>query len=547
MNNHRPGQAEKAVSPRRTDHSVTRSAGVVGGATLVSRLLGMVRDILTAGFFGTSTALSAFFVAFQIPNLFRKLLGEGALTAAFVPVFTEYQEKRGVEAGWRAASIIFSLTALVLGAIVVIGFLLIWLIIGTFALEDRFLLILRLLRVMLPYLFFICLVGLSMGVLNSFRHFAVPAFSPVILNLVWIAALFLLCPRFGDDPGRRIFGLAIGVLIGGAIQLGVQIPVLRRKGFPFRFIPDWRDPAVRRITLLLGPGIVGFAVFQINSAVDQFLAMVIGGGAPAVLFFANRLVQFPLGVFGLAFATAILPVMSRLMARGEKAEFIGAFSHGLRNVLLITVPAAAGLIVLRRPIVALIYQRGAFDLDSAAAVSWALLWYSLGLPAFAALKIITQGFYSCQDTRTPVKVGFAAMLLNLGLNLAVVFTPWLRAHFREGGLALSTSVAALVNAGTLYWIFRRRLGAIRGRELLVFLARLLPATLAMGLACRWGLVLLSGRLPAAVLPARLLAVAVPAAAGLAVFGLAVLILRIDEARDLLSALKRPRPSCRPPL
>ncbi len=541
MNNHPPGQGEKTAAGRKTNHSVTRSASVVGGATLVSRVLGLVRDILTAGVFGTGSAISAFVVAFTIPNLFRKLLGEGALTAAFVPVFTEYRERRGSEAGWRVASIIFSLSTLVLGALVALGFILIWVITGTFELSERFLLVFGLLRIMLPYLFFICLVGLAMGILNSLRHFAVPAFSPVILNLVWIASLFFLCPRFGEDPSRRIFGLAIGVLIGGVIQLGVQIPVLRKKGFPFKFIPDWRDPAAGKIALLLGPGILGFAVFQINTALDGFLALVIGPGAPAALFYGNRLVQFPLGVFGLAFATAVLPVMARLMARGEREEFIGAFSHGLRSVLLITVPAAAGLIVLRRPIIALIFQRGAFGPESAAATAWVLLWYSLGLPAFAGLKIITQGFYSCQDTKTPVKVGFCAMLLNLGLNLAVVFNPWLREHFREGGLALSTSLAALLNAAALYWLFRRRLGMIRGKELLAFLARLLPATAAMALACRLVLSAISPHLPAAVLPARLLSVAVPVAAGLAVFALAALVLKIDEARDLLSALKRPRP------
>ncbi|MDP8235472.1 MAG: murein biosynthesis integral membrane protein MurJ [Candidatus Erginobacter occultus] len=542
MNNSHPGQGEKASAGRKTSHQVTRSASVVGGATLVSRVLGLVRDILTAGVFGTGTALSAFVVAFTIPNLFRKLLGEGALTAAFVPVFTEYRERRGNGAGWRVASIIFSLSTLVLGALVVLGFILIWAITGTFELSERFLLVFGLLRIMLPYLFFICLVGLAMGILNSLRHFAVPAFSPVILNLVWIASLFFICPRFGEDPSRRIFGLAIGVLIGGAIQLGVQVPVLRKKGFPFKFIPDWRDPAARKIALLMGPGILGFAVFQINTALDGFLALVIGPNAPAALFFGNRLVQFPLGVFGLAFATAVLPVMARLMARGERAEFIGAFSHGLRSVLLITVPAAAGLIVLRRPIISLIFQRGAFGPESAAATAWVLLWYSLGLPAFAALKIITQGFYSCQDTKTPVKIGFCAMLLNLGLNLAVVFNPWLREHFREGGLALSTSIAALLNAGALYWLFRRRLGMIRGKELLAFLIRLLPTTAAMALACHYSLILISPRLPAAALPARILSVAVPVAAGLTVFALAVLVLKIDEARDLLRALKRNRPA-----
>jgi len=540
MNNFSPGQGEKTPAGHETNRLVTRSASVVGGATLVSRVLGLARDVLTAGFFGTGTALSAFVVAFAIPNLFRKLFGEGALTAAFVPVFTEYREQRGAAAGWRVASIIFSLAVLVLGAIVAAGWLAIWMIPGAFELSDRFLLVFRLLRLMLPYLFFICLVGLSMGILNSLRHFVVPALSPVILNLTWIAALFLLCPRFGADPGRRIYGLALGVLFGGAIQFVAQIPVLKKKGFPFKFNPDWREPAVRKIAFLMGPGILGFAVFQLNSAVDQFLALVIGPGAPAALFYGNRLVQFPLGVFGIAFATAVLPVMSRLMARGEKEEFIGAFSHGLRSVLLVTVPAAAGLIVLRRPIIALIFQRGAFGPDSVSATAWVLLWYSFGLPAFAALKIITQGFYSCQDTRTPVKVGFAAMLLNLGLNLAVVFIPWLRVHFREGGLALSTSVAALVNAATLYWLFGRNRETLRGRELLDFLGRLLPATLAMGLACRFSLFFLAGRLSADRLTDRLLSVAVPAAAGLAVFILAAALMKLTEVRDFLRALRRDR-------
>lgn len=542
MNNPSAGQGKKPLSGLQTNHSVTRSAGVVSGATLVSRVLGLVRDILTAGVFGTGSAISAFVVAFTIPNLFRRLLGEGALTAAFVPVFTEHREKQGSEAGWRVASIIFSLSTLILGALVVVGFILIWVIIGNFELSERFLLVFRLLRIMLPYLFFICLVGLAMGILNSLRHFAVPAFSPVILNLVWIASLFFLCPRFGDDPSRRIFGLAIGVLIGGAIQLGVQIPILRRKGFPFKFIPDWRDPAARKIALLMGPGMLGFAVFQINTALDGFLALIIGPGAPAALFYGNRLVQFPLGVFGLAFATAVLPVMARLMARGEKEEFVDAFSYALRNVLLITVPAAVGLIVLRGPIITLIFQRGAFSSDSAAATAWVLLWYSLGLPAFAALKIITQGFYSNQDTRTPVKIGFCAMLLNLGLNLMVVFVPWLRDNFREGGLALSTSLAAFLNVGALYYIFRRRLGMIQGRELISFLYRLIPATAAMGISCYFSLSVISPHLPEAVLPARLLAVVIPLAVGIAVFALAARILKIDELRDLFHALKpRPRP------
>ncbi|MFH1037896.1 MAG: murein biosynthesis integral membrane protein MurJ [PVC group bacterium] len=522
------------------EHRITRSAGVVGAATLLSRILGMVRDILTASFFGTGLALSAFVVAFTIPNLFRKLLGEGPLTGAFVPVFTEYLEKKGIKEGWRVASIICSLLMIILAGAVLAGWAMISLALNTLSLSDKFLLVLRLLRIMLPHLFFICLVGISMGILNSLRHFAVPALAPVVLNLVWIASLFFLCPRFGNTPEKKIFGLAVGIVIGGIIELGIQMLVLKRKGFPFEFIPDWRDPAVKKIALLMGPGILGLAVFQINTAVDQFLAMVIGAGAPAALFYGNRLVQFPLGVFGLAFATAALPEMSRLMARDRIEEFKAVFSHALRNVLLIMVPATVGLIVLRRPVIQLLFQRKAFGADSTEATAWVLLFYSLGLPAFAGLKIVTQGFYSCQDTRTPVKVGFSAMLLNLALNLAVVFTPWLRVNLREGGLALSTSLAAFVNAGVLYYLFRKRLGRIRGKEMLSFLIRLCCASLLMGAACSLSLSFLEGRLSGARLGERAVLVGVPMAAALIAFSIGLIVFQIDEARDLLRALKRKR-------
>ncbi|MEA1928885.1 MAG: murein biosynthesis integral membrane protein MurJ, partial [Candidatus Auribacterota bacterium] len=409
-----------------TESQITRSAGIVGSATFLSRILGLVRDILTAGFFGTGLAASAFVVAFTIPNLLRRLLGEGALTGAFVPVFTEYLEKKGIREGWRVASIIFTLLAILLAGLVLLGWIIIWLVIGLVPLGDRFLLVFQLLRIMLPYLFFICLVGLSMGILNSMRHFLIPALSPVILNLVWIASLFYICPHLGKTPREKIFGLAIGIVISGVIQLAVQLPVLKRKGFQFHFIPDWHNPAVKKIALLMGPGILGLAVFQLNTVVDRFLAMVIGPGAPAALFYGNRLVQFPLGIFGIAFATAALPVMARLIARREIGEFKIAFSHSLRNVLLVTIPAMVGLIVLRHPIITLLFQRGAFGVSSTEATARVLFFYALGLPAFAGLKIITQSFYSFQDTRTPVKVAFGAMLLNLALNLAVVYIPWLR-------------------------------------------------------------------------------------------------------------------------
>lgn len=521
-----------------TEDQISRSAGVVGSATLFSRILGLVRDVLTARLFGTDLAASAFVVAFTIPNLFRKILGEGALTGAFVPVFTEYLEKKGLKEGWRVASIIFSLLSIVLAGVVLAGFALIWLVTNTFNLSDKFILVFQLLKIMLPYLFFICLVGLSMGILNSVRHFIMPAISPVILNLVWIGSLFLLCPRFGDTPEEKIFGLAVGVVIGGIIQLAVQLPILKRKGFSFQFIPDWHNPAAKRIALLMGPGILGLAVFQLNTVVDRFLAMVIGPGAPSTLYYGNRLIQLPLGVFGIAFATAALPVMARLMARNKIEEFKDAFSHSLRNVLLVTIPATVGLIVLGRPIITLLFQRDAFGVSSTNATVWVLLFYAIGLPAFAGLKIITQSFYSFQDTRTPVKVGAAAMLLNLVLNLAVVYIPWLRVHLREGGLALATSIAALVNAGVLIYLLRRRLGPIRGRAIVSFILRISAASIFMGLACLLSLYLLRDLSSGGDLGDRIVLVVVPMAAGLVVLIGGILVFRIEEARSLFKSLKR---------
>lgn len=522
----------------RSEDQITRSAGVVGAATMLSRVLGLFRDILTARLFGTGLAASAFVVAFTIPNLFRRILGEGALTGAFVPVFTEYLEKKGSADGWRMASIIFTLLTLLLAAIVFAGFGVIWFVTNTFELSDKFILVLRLLKIMLPYLFFICLVGLSMGILNSFQHFAIPALSPIILNLVWIGALFLLCPQFGDTAEKKIFGLAVGVVLGGIIQLGVQLPILKRKGFPFQFIPEWRNPAVKKIMLLMGPGILGLAVFQLNTVVDRFLAMIISSEAPSTLYYGNRLVQLPLGVFGIAFATAALPVMSRLKAQNKLEEFKDAFSHSLRNVLMIIIPATVGLIVLRKPIITLLFQRDAFGVNSTNATAWVLLFYAIGLPAFAGIKIITQSFYAFQDTRTPVKVGALAMLLNLILNVAVVYIPWLRLHLQEGGLALATSMAAFVNIGILFYILRRRLGSIRGREISSFIVRISGASLIMGVACWICLSYFRNKFSGETIEERLILLLFPLVAALIILIAGMLLFRVGEVSGIIKSMKK---------
>ncbi len=524
------------------DHSITRSAGVVGSATLLSRFLGLARDILTARFFGTGLAFSAFVMAFTIPNLLRKLLGEGALNGAFIPVFTEYLEKEGKDEALRVANIVLSLLAVILATLVIGGVLVLSLIGWIWSPPEIYELARELLLVMLPYIFFICLTGLAMGILNSLRHFALPALAPVALNLAWIVSLVFLCPHFGDFPKERIFGLALGVVIGGMAQLGIQLPILRRKGFRFRFKLDWRHPAVRKILLLMGPSVLGLGIVQINIVVDRFLAGLIRDEAPAVLYYGNRLVQFPLGVFVFAFATAVLPVMASQVAREKLAEFKKTFSYTIRSVFLITVPAAVGLVVLRRPIVALIFQRGAFDIASTEATAWVLLCYCVGLVAFAGLKIVVQAFYSFQDTKTPVKVGVAAMLLNLGLNLLVVFVPFLRSHLREGGLALSTSIAAFVNLTVLAWFLRRRTGPLRGREIGTCTWKVCAASLVMGVAVWGSLGLLRGRGCGEGLAGRSVLVLLPLAVGVVVFLGSALLLRVRAVYELRAAFFRRKPA-----
>lgn len=523
----------------RADHAITRSASVLVSANLLSRVFGLIRDIVTASYFGTSSAMSAFVVAFTIPNLFRNLIGEGALSSGFIPVFAGCLEKEGRGEAGRLARRVASLAMVVLAALVVAGYLAVGVVERNLPLDPEKLLACRLLRVMLPYLFFMCLLGLAMGILNTLGRFALPAASPIIMNGIWILSVLLLCPRFGPTLQDRIFGLAWGVLFSGIAQLMVQIPLLWREGFRFRFRWDLSHPGVRRVIALMVPTVTGMAVIQFNVLVDRLVAIALSPSAPATLYFANRLVQFPLGVFGIALATAALPVMAAQVAREEMEEFKRTVAYALRAVFLIALPAAVGLVVLRRPIVALIFERREFTAASADATSWAVLFYGLGLLGFCGIKIATQAFYSIHDTKTPVIVGVAGMVLNLALNLLVVFQPWLRSHLREGGLALSTSLVATLNLALLLFLLRRRLGPIRGREIALSLAKIALASAVMGGACRWSLGFAESSFPG---PAwsRTAAVAFPILVSAAVFGGLIWALRIRELSEIAAAFRRRR-------
>ncbi|MBU0677309.1 MAG: murein biosynthesis integral membrane protein MurJ [Verrucomicrobia bacterium] len=518
---------------------VISAAGVVGGLTGISRILGMVRDILMAGFFGTSLVSSAFYVAFTIPNLFRRLFGEGALSAAFVPVFVETREKEGDPAAWSLARRIITLVGLVLLLIVIAGIVVTTLMLAGAEPGTRSEAVLRLLRIMLPYMLFICLTGLSMGILNSFKHFAVPAAAPCILNVVWILTILFVCPLLGSTAEVQIRGIAWAVLIAGFLQLAAQLPMLSRFGYHPGISFDWRDRKVKRVFLLMGPAALGMAVTQINVAVDKVLALWAGAWAPAALFFSERLIYLPMGLFATALGTVLLPVLSGHAARKDTRQIRETVNHALRNLLFVMAPASIGLLILARPIVSLLFGWKSFDESSVQFTSVALQFYAPGLLIFSLAKVFVPSFYAMQDTKTPVKVGLVTVVVKLALSLLFV-TTW-PAHLKHAGLAFSTVLAESLFAICLAVILQKRIGSLGWDSIFRSAARAFAGAGVMGLTV-WKVngVLVRAFHGLAAHP-KLLQVATVSgsiACGMLVYWLISLALRSEELKDIRQALKR---------
>jgi len=460
---------------------IAKAATVVGGATLLSRVFGFIRDMVVAQFFGAGLATDAFFVAFRIPNLLRRLVGEGALTASFIPVYTEYITRRSKEESDELVNASFSILAVLLIMVTALGIVFSPWIVKVLAYgfcqePEKFKLTVLLNRLMFPYIFFIGLVALAMGVLNTWKHFAGPALAPVLLNLSIIA-----CTLFLSHTLRQpILSLAIGVIIGGVAQLLFQIPFIRRVGIVPRLRFNFSHPGVRRIGILMAPSVLGLAVTQLNVIVSTFLASYLPEGSISYLYYADRLLEFPMGIFAVAIATAVLPTLSEYSTKNDLQKLTETVSFALRLVFFVTLPAMVGLIALRLPILNLLFQRGAFTAHSATMTAQALLYYSLGLAAFAGVRIIVPAFYSLQDTKTPVKVALIALFANAGLGAALM-TP-----LRHGGLALATSLAAGLNFALLVILLKRKLGKIGASNIIRSFLKSLGASFLMG-AVAWGI------------------------------------------------------------
>ncbi|MCX7816826.1 MAG: murein biosynthesis integral membrane protein MurJ [Syntrophales bacterium] len=465
------------VPVNRENAQIARAAGVVSAITMFSRILGFLRDMVVACFFGAGWKTDAFFVAFRIPNLLRRLLAEGSLTVSFVPVFTEYLRNRSTRAALELAEVAFTLLSIILLIVTFLGVvfapqIVILMAPGFMNVSSQFELAVSLTRFMFPYIFFISLVALCMGVLNSFRHFAAPAFSPVILNVSMILCALFLRDFFAEP----IFALAIGVIIGGFLQLAIQIPFLLLKGVNVRPNFTFNHPGIKKIGKMMLPAVFGAAIYQINVFVGTILASLLPKGSVSYLYYADRVVELPLGVFAIAVGTAVLPSFSTQVARGSIEEMKMTISFSLRLIMYIAIPATVAMILLREPIISALFERGAFDRISTTRTAEALLFYSLGLWAFSSIRVITSAFYSLQDAKTPMNAAIIALVINILFSVVLMYP------MKHGGLALATSIASAVNVVILGVKLRVKIGSYLDNAFWFSILKIVLSSSVMGVS-----------------------------------------------------------------
>lgn len=558
----------EAGPPRQ--QSVARSAGIVSVAVMFSRVLGLVRETIFARYFGAGFLYDAFIVGFRIPNLLRDLFAEGALSAAFVKVFTDYQLKNSEKEAWRLASLIFNGLAVVLSVICIAGVLLSPLFVNLITYNylgdpnhyypaEKAALATTLMQIMFPFILLVALAALAMGVLNTKGRFGIPASASTAFNIV--SVVFGLGLAFwwsggtwersidkitipSDAAQWAIIGMSIGTLLGGAAQLAIQIPSLFKVGFRFSFALSFTDPGVRRVMRLMAPAIVGTGAIQIKVLVDTVVASGIDGGA-SWLSYAFRLMQFPIGVFGVAIGTAAIPTLSRLASEENILKFRSTLSDAMKLVFLLAIPSACGLIVLGEPIISLIYQRGEFTAFDTNMTAWALTAYSVGLAGYAAIKVLSPAFYALDDAKTPMNLSLASILVHVPTSFGMMqllstvgVSPERPNGFGHVGVALATSVVSIVTLVVLAFFMRRKIKRLNGRDLISAFVRIVIASAAMSAVAYTSYRLLAGYLTAKVFSTRLIEVFVPMALAGVTFLIVAKLLRIGELERLYGLLTK---------
>jgi putative peptidoglycan lipid II flippase len=503
-----------------------KSSGAMAAATMTSRVLGMVREMVYAAFMGNTWVASAFTLAFQVPNLFRRLLGEGALTAAFIPIFKQKEVEDGSEEMWRCANAVISGLVIAAGAVSVIAVVGISIILATRQLDHETWLMLKLLRLMFPYTLLVCLAAAFIGMANARGHFFVPALGAVVLNLIMIASVLWLAPRMGRSLEEQIFGLGVGVVVAGLVQAFFQLPTLKREGYRYEWVRPWTDPTVHEVVRRMLPASVGVAAFQLNVLANQCFSFWFDPTIVATFNYSVRLMELPQGLFGISLATYLLPTLSGLAAKKDYPQFRETLRHGLSHLALANLIAAAIAIALAEPIVRLLFERGRFGPDATHRVALALICLAPGLLMFSTNNILARAFYALKDVRTPMKISMVC----LGLNL--VFAFWLVQRYREAGLGIANTLSSCFNSALLIYALRRKLSflgwaELRKTVLSLVLSAGLAGALAAGLSTLW-----ERHIGHPTVYAKVAAVFIPGAiAGLA-YWLLALAWKVPSAREM---------------
>ena len=515
---------------------LVKSAGLISLATIISRILGLVRETILVALF-TRFQTDAFYAAFRIPNLLRDLFAEGAMSAAFVPTFTKILQRQGPQAGWRLASLVINFLVILLGLIVLLGIFnapwIVDIVVGGFKDEPgKSELTVLLTRIMLPFLLLVALAAVAMGMLNCHGKFFIPALSPATFNLgsILVAlSLYLLLPAYGVDP---VAGMAIGVIVGGILQVAVQLPSLFKLGFQYTLGLAFDHPGLKKILLLMGPGTLGLAATQVNLLVNTWLASYQQQGAITWLNMAFRVMYLPIGIFGVAIASAALPTLSAHAAHHRAQQLCDTLSSSIRLSLFFNLPASLGLICLSHPTVSLIYERGRFTAADTLETGWALIYYALGLAAYSAIKLMVPAFYALNQPRIPVLISVATLALSITANLLLID------HMGYQVLALVTSLAALLNCLLLYHWLQKTAGPLQSAKILATFLKVLGASLVMAL----GTFFLYQWMAATIVPVsffwKALILVSSVAAGVLIFALGCRLLRVPELDQALELIGR---------
>src|SRR5881296_3602576 len=533
------GNQSQDRQPESAGRISARATGVVSIAVMCSRVLGLIREQVFAGLFGAGKNLDAFLMAFRLPNLLRDLFAEGALSTAFITTFSKKIAVEGDEPAWRLANKVATLTAVFMSGVTLLGIvfapqlveLLTW---GNWS-PDKTALTILLTRIMWPFMLLVSLAALVMGMLNAKHVFGPPAMASSYFNLgsiiAGVAIGYWLDPHFG---ARSLVGLAIGTLIGGAWQLIGQFPSLWHVGYKYHADFHWRDESVRTVLTLMGPAVIAASAVQVNVLINSGFAASLGNGPVSWLNIAFRLMQLPLGIFGVAIGTVTLPLVSKSAAVGNMDEFRAILARGIRLAFLLTIPSAIGLAMFASPIISVIYQHGRFNAEMTRETSGALEYYAVGLVSYAGLRVLTPAFYAIGQRNTPMIISFIAIGANLFLNWLFTF----RLGWRHRGLAFSTSLIATINFLLLYALMRRHTRRLETRQMLIALGKICVAGALLALICwaanylwldAWSGMRFSQKL--AILLATI------AVAGAAFFG-AAFLLRISEVQDIIDVFRR---------